>query len=311
MVRLPVREGHGLAVLGFRSRLDPLDVAVYDSFVRANQSGLGVTSDGQYSWQVVNGVWSIASNKAHTTTSASSNPLAVIDPGYSDVDISLGVSPSGNDAIYFRVVDANNWLRLKVREYTSVQTYTTYCSGATWGYDSNIQGYAAGCGSCSSGWQVFACDAACNSVTGCQSGACTGLGSCSCVFTCTASSKYCTGYGGCVSKSNCTYACGTGTNYYYNYYLDLEKMVGGSLSSIANISLGLNRNVTQTRVVAVGSKIEVFSDGTTTTGTQELQGTYTDATNSTATKHGIGRGASNAWSGDASSLSDFSITLGE
>lgn len=87
-----------------------------DTFTRADSPTLGSIPGSPLTWEVVSGTWSISGNKPVTSTAPASNPIAVVDTGSPDTDVS--VAANGGDALYVRVVDAANWLRLRVDRYT-------------------------------------------------------------------------------------------------------------------------------------------------------------------------------------------------
>lgn len=54
-----------------------------------------------------------------TGQAVSANPMAVVDVGFGDVDVSCSVDGNGGDCLYFRVRDGSNWLRLRVHSWQS------------------------------------------------------------------------------------------------------------------------------------------------------------------------------------------------
>lgn len=98
---------------------------IADTFDRPNASTLGTTSTGGAPWVPIIGTWGITSNRPTTSTAISSHPHAVVEADTPNVDLSITISSGGGgDALYFRVVDANNWLRLR---YEGWQTSSTSC----------------------------------------------------------------------------------------------------------------------------------------------------------------------------------------
>lgn len=98
-----------------------------DTFSGTNGSPLGTIEIGGVAWQVLTGTWTRTNGLAATTTAASSNPLAVIDVGWGDIDQSINVAGAGGgDALYFRVVDASNWLRARANVVVSGYSYGPY-----------------------------------------------------------------------------------------------------------------------------------------------------------------------------------------
>jgi hypothetical protein len=82
---------------------------------------------GGVDWSVVTGTWSRVGGAALTSTAATSNPIAVVDVGWGDVDISLDIALNGGgDCIYFRVVDSANWLRLRRTREISGTLFQSY-----------------------------------------------------------------------------------------------------------------------------------------------------------------------------------------
>ena len=99
-------------------------VVYTDNFDRANTSigtGLGNIPGGP-AWQQISGAWRIYNNRANTTTAHGNNPIVAAEFHVSDGDITVNVG-RGGDAIYFRVQDANDWLRARTRYW--VTSYTT------------------------------------------------------------------------------------------------------------------------------------------------------------------------------------------
>lgn len=77
----------------------------------------------------------------------------------------------------------------------------------------------------------------------------------------------------------------------------LEKSIAGTVTTIATLALGSPASTL--RVVALNASLSVYINST-------FQGAYTDTTNLSATKHGLGRGTSAGTTGSA--LDNFSLT---
>jgi len=113
-----------------------------DTFDRADTStgsGLGSTDTGTpLAWSVVSGDFNISGNKAVSTTAIGSNPIAVVDASTVHAVASVDVGAAG-DCLYFRVVDADNWWR--VRTASVAQTGVTYpIDVGAWGAYSGYSG---------------------------------------------------------------------------------------------------------------------------------------------------------------------------
>ena len=280
-------------------------VAAGDDFNRTNGS-LGTTPTGGLPWQVLSGTWSISSNKAYTSTSQYSDPIAVVDTGGSDVDISLNVASGGGDALYFRVVDANNWWRIRQRYYSQQDPYScpTYCTQYEYQATHGFGLYSA---------QSSPCDGAhthsWNNYYWCSSMSCCASSSFSHSHTIYIKDEGCSwGYSNyshshspvwsCSYTGNTSsYQCGTTTCYTTNYYYVtyLEHNVGGTVSQAQTI-YGVGPNTF--RVLAVGNSIRWFVNGVE-------RASATSSVHQNATKHGIGRGASEL---SSTSLDNFSLT---
>jgi len=112
-----------------------------DTFtLNGGNAAIGVTQTGGAAWVAYNSTlaqWTrigtnAASSYASTTASASSNPMLVADAGTASVAAVIRVQ-SGGDAIYARVSDASNWLRLRVSQTSYFQSDGTY---TVWIYNS-------------------------------------------------------------------------------------------------------------------------------------------------------------------------------
>lgn len=232
---------------------------VLDNFNRADGPLIGsTTSDGRAEWQLINGTgssWEVYNNQARYTGSASDNPIAVVDTRTPDIDITLDCG-WGTDAIYFRVVDANNWLRVQTYSWSSTSCSTCY----NYNYNRTCNFTGAGEPDCEE-FQGF-----CTSSSNC--------GSCpSCSTTCCST-------GSCTQGSTCgSYSCNCNTNYYYRS--EFDKMVGGTLTQIDNWS----GQHTDLRVIADGNSVRVYTETVD-------RGIYTVNDHLDAELHGIGRASS-------------------
>jgi len=53
--------------------------SISDNFDREDNVSLGLVPDTDYTWSQIDGTWSILSNKAYSSTSASEYPLAAVE----------------------------------------------------------------------------------------------------------------------------------------------------------------------------------------------------------------------------------------
>jgi hypothetical protein len=91
-----------------------------DTFDRANTTaGIGAPSDGGSSWIAGSGVWGIIGNKAYNSTAAAGS-YTLLETSTPNLTYSLvwGGSPYGSasavNGMYFRYVDASNYMLLSV-----------------------------------------------------------------------------------------------------------------------------------------------------------------------------------------------------
>jgi len=112
-----------------------------DTFtLNGGNAAIGVTQTGNVPWAAYNSTlaqWTrigtnAASSYASTTASASSNPMLVADAGTPDV-AAVVRAPSVGTALYARVGDADDWLRLRLNE-------THVATGTTWRF--SVPGYS-------------------------------------------------------------------------------------------------------------------------------------------------------------------------
>ena len=288
-------------LLSWALRMAGRGARLSDDFNRTLSGSLGQMSVGSLPWSIVTGTWDVNGTRPTTATSQSSNPLAVVNPGpaIQDIELTLGAG----DALYFRVQDATNWWRVLWDGYqtSSCQQCCSTC-----------------CSTC--------CDT-CNGVLSCcvhegpQSLSCGGCGSCNgdCPFppcgVCIGSGSTATCCSCYFSQGNCTYSCNcyscncyscncTSCNctYYDNYRLVLQKMIGGTLTTVQTGTAQQGSAYATTRAhVSLGSGgvMSAYYG-------QQLLATRTEAELATETKSGIGRGAS---SYNVSALDDFQVSF--
>lgn len=98
-------------------------VTVIDTFNRSdNASDLG--SAGGQKWKIWRGVWGISTNKASSSTAASSYPLATLTFTRTDVTLGIGTPAPGAGATFW-VSDANNWWAATYEQVETCQTCQT------------------------------------------------------------------------------------------------------------------------------------------------------------------------------------------
>jgi len=101
---------------------------ITDSFNRSVSGVLGTADSGE-TWTNVTGTWYANGSAAQSDTAASSNAIATVAYGVSDVTVGAGVSNGTGVAAW--VVDANNWYALVSFQTQVNTTYSCncYCNG--------------------------------------------------------------------------------------------------------------------------------------------------------------------------------------
>jgi len=98
-----------------------------DFFERTNASTLGTSPTGQ-AWTVPRGTWNILDGKANLTTSKSTYPLAIVDVGLTDFELTANEMVPGVGVI-LRSEESNTWWGLVGWNNQTAYTYT-YCAVA-------------------------------------------------------------------------------------------------------------------------------------------------------------------------------------
>lgn len=302
-----------------------------DTFDRAN-GALGSTNGGNIlAWQAVKGTWSITANRPTTTDARDTNPVAVVDAASPDVDVSVAVSPSGGDALYFRVQDANNWLRLRVDNTTFSSTYSFQCAYTysyscdyTYSYTCYATNYCAqyssfcnpsyaaagpsnGCGegSCYYNHQhaSYTCYST-SSSTSCCPGSMThnhyGGGTCTCVdgyshthYVSAASFNSTGSFVACGSYSYTCYATGTTTCYATSYKTCYATAYAAEPSTVLDRSVGGTVTTLATYPDDPTTlRAVAVGDQVTPMINGVAKAAVTESAHTAATRHGFGRGPS-------------------
>lgn len=240
----------------------------------AGSGALGNIEVGGVAWQAIAGTWSRSGGYAAASENPNTTPppIAVIDVGVGQVDLSANVSSNGGDALYCRVVDANNWIRARVRKWTTSSTY--YVTQYEWGqyyYDNRI---TSGYGSPSDPYTMTAWSDSNSTAPN---------------FSATypnilLNNPFLTGN----TRQDARSSSQT------NYSVVLEKCVGGTVIQLGTYSAS---GTTSLRLRADGTSIQGYVNGSS-----RLSATVADFQN--ATKHGIGKGASESYS---SAIDNFSL----
>lgn len=269
------------AASSFRTLMSPGVSAVTDQFNRPDGTALTTTDTGQ-PWEIVTGTWTTQNNRAYTSTSASSDPIAVVNAGTPEIS-SFTLNIGTKDAAIIRFEDTSNFLRV-VRGYWQTSS-TAYCTYTNY----SASGDRISCSNC--GWSCAP------SGCGCDNASCSTYpgGYCTTPETdCNTNYISCDCW--CSSDGTCQQACGT--NYYNNYRWALQQMLGGSLTTLYT-SPTRSTGVSAFTISALGGTITVADSRDSTTET--VSGVLT-----TATKFGIGR--ANYQSGNSTAIDNFSLS---
>lgn len=212
----------------------------------------------------VSGSWRRLSNRAYTSTDRNSSPILAAAIGGGDVDLTVDVSSGGGDAVYFRVTDADNWIRARIRRYTTSSTYyyteyewmgtTTTADGHThtytrWSSSSNNSPFvnAVSHNHDSYGYHTHSETQANSWLTG-----------------------------------NTRQSSNTSTS--VAYQVIVEKCVAGTITTLQTASISAPSKL---RARAQGTSVQVYINGATTPAISVTESAFT-----TANQHGIGRGPS-------------------
>jgi hypothetical protein len=294
-------------------------VTIYtDDFNRADTAdgaGLG-TIPGGPAWAQTSGSWRILSNRASTSTARTSNPVATADFSSTEVDMSVGVASGGGDALYLRVVDASNWLRLRLRTWSvttsnTTQNYTTEYQWETY-YTVNGSGnlnagettgqhtHTTPFSPYQSGWGTYSTPPGFSGTANHTHGTYEPNGT----FTSNyAQRNHAHNYTGAYPrKTGATrqVSSGSTTTYTTTIYRQviLDKSVAGTITTL-DTSATTTAAITSLRLRGIGSGLSGYYNGG---GTAVV--TATDTAHAAATEHGVGRGASD---NDGTGLDNFTL----
>jgi hypothetical protein len=285
---------------------------ITDNFNRTNGS-LGTTNTGQ-TWSATRGTWSISSNQATSSDSANNYPMATVEIGVQNVDVSADIN-GGGPGVAFWVTDANSWWASSANYSSS--SYSCNCqtcqNPSTCNAPCNVS--ATGCPPCGTSTVNVGC--------GCYSGYFdNGIGcvdpesnqtypyctSTQCNSPCTVSASTCPP---CSTSPGSTYPCNCSTCYNDSIDLKIYSSVSGSVSSPSSLTIwtGTSGSFTTT----VGSILISTSSNTITAQAYSSAGlnsqvgstlTYTPSSPTKGTKVGIIKTPSSANAG--STLDNFS-----
>ena len=108
---------------------------LYDFNEPDTAAGAITTPSGMPTLEQVAGSWRILNGRAYTDTSPTSNPILAVTIGSGDFDMSLAVDSGGGDCLYGRVLDAQNWIRLRLERDYGYSSYTYYTTEYEWAAD--------------------------------------------------------------------------------------------------------------------------------------------------------------------------------
>ena len=258
---------------------------------------LGTAQTGGQTWQFYNSTsanWTRNAGGYITASSvaASANPMAVIGVGQSNATVTVANSQPGA-AIYARVSDGANWLRLRVNE-----TQTYHSSGY---YDPDTVYYSHQEEQFTQTYSTTGCTGSVVSSTSLTNVGAPWVDTNPSVqdgFTSSCSGKVQTLTGYANSVDHTVAGAYHDTSYYtYAFQEVLEKDVAGTVTQLGSWAMGSSLPA-YCRLAVEGSTLNAYY-GASTTG-MTLAGSVTDAFNSAATLFGVGLSSSSYATGNRS-----------
>jgi hypothetical protein len=285
---------------------------ILDDFNRANGALIGsTTSNGKGVWSLASGTgasWVVASNRATYTVSASDNPIAVVNSRTAKVEVSLSISSGGGDAICARVVDTNNWLRLRMNSYSS--TSTTYTTEYQWEIYYTVNGsgnlnagettgqhtHSTPFSPYASGWGTFSTPPSFSGTANHTHGTYEPNGT----FTSNyAQRNHAHNYSGVYpQKTGATRQVASGTTTTNYYQVVLDKNVAGTITALSTSSYS-STPISSLKLRVNGTSLLGYINGS---GSAIVSAT--ESSHLTATLHGIGRASSPR---NGSAMDTFSV----
>jgi hypothetical protein len=253
--------------------------AFLDSFARAN-SGSSIGQDVA-NWTALSGTWGVNSNRANTSTSASSYPVAVFDAITQDAKVkATGTGTGAGFGVSFWATDQNNWYGAFTEKstfnavpYNCNPGHSGGGNSSTCSYPGSAYNYNYNYGCCTGGGAWHNHDSWALCCAGCpnQSGSfCSEP--CSNVTCSVTGTGYNCPSGGSLSGSTCSYA-GSLTAW-YRHQFKVVKKASGTLSTLATIQLG--------NVTASGTNIDSI-EANTSGDTATLTAYFSNGTNASTT----------------------------
>jgi hypothetical protein len=248
----------------------------YDNFTRANQTGLGIASDGS-TWSTINGSVNISGNTAVAGSAGSSSSsgfqLAAVDMPLTDAVIELQGTNNGS-ATALWVQNATDWWLVSQEAQGYSYSYTYFAGNVPWSYSTyypaeyNLWSYTA------------------TGYTRVDAGIWTSY-----TYTVTGSSQVAAAYTETTSGYSPSYATGYASG--VNYYLKIWKSVSGAVSAIQSFFIASDSIIRSLRVATSGNVItaQAFSD-TALTNQLGSTVTYTATSPTTTSKYGVSLAAS-------------------
>lgn len=248
---------------------------VIDTFNRSdNATDLGSIS-GQ-KWKIWRGVWGISGNKAVSSTTASTYPLATLTFTKTDVTVSISGQDPGMGAAFW-VTDAENWYATIYVQVESCQT----CNNCNSWNASNCNQFSGG------NPATYTCLAwTCNAYT-CNAWTCT-TSTCNSWFcnsgtTATWNPIFCSGF---YNNPNCNAFFAYTCNCVTEHKINILSFIAGSISTLATYLY--NSAIQSFKSIKSGNSVTVSAYSDTSWGTQiGSSNNYSITTPVKTRQHGI------------------------
>jgi len=218
--------------------------AFQDTFTAANSaSALPQTTA---LWVATSGTWGIDTNRAYSTTAASSYPVASVDTNTKDVVVKAtsDVSSNAGHGVSYWVTDSNNWWGAhSIKSSYTAAPYSCPSGGTLYGSTCTISSPAGGgpygVTSCPSGGNPFG--------WGCFN--CCWVFSYAATYTVQPAAYNCNSYPGrTLSGSQCVTSYGATASTWYRHQIGVVKKTAGAVSTVSTLEVA--NTLTSTDYVA-------------------------------------------------------------